>query len=303
METIEHVETREHFSERRGHFFYYLNWSAIIGGAIAAMGIHILVSALGVGAGLGMFSPTSADNPATTFSIGSAITWTICALIALAVGGFLAGRFSHSLHAGFVHGVLVWCLTLIITAGLVSVGAGMVMGGAIKVFTDGPRGAPAPAALAEESAKRSADQLTAFTDEAVAAPARSDSPGAAIKARREIHFAVLKLFSPANDVNSPENRAFAVAAVTDNTATTPENAEKMVNGWITSNKNLKGELEHTKAVAAEKSRQVADEFASNLSQAAIWSFFALLIGLVVSAFAGHYGAQRGLFHISKGAAL
>jgi hypothetical protein len=50
-----------------------LNWSAIIGGTVLAMGVHILLSALGVGASLGTFSPTSDTNPVVNFSIGSAI--------------------------------------------------------------------------------------------------------------------------------------------------------------------------------------------------------------------------------------
>src|ERR1700733_3853692 len=89
-----------------------LCWKAIFGGSVAAVGIHILLTALGVGAGLATFSPISDANPVSHFSVGAAIVWSLCALVSLWFGGLVAGRFSHSLHSGFVHGVLVWCLTL-----------------------------------------------------------------------------------------------------------------------------------------------------------------------------------------------
>src|SRR5476649_710141 len=81
-----------------GRFFPSLCWKAIIGGTVAAIGIHLLLTALGVGAGLATFTPMTDTNPAANFSVGAAIVWSLCALIALAFGGFIAGRFSHSLH-------------------------------------------------------------------------------------------------------------------------------------------------------------------------------------------------------------
>ena len=82
-------------------------WGAILGGTVAAIGIHILLTALGVGAGLAAFSPITDTNPVANFSTGAAVVWSLCALVALAFGGLVAGRFSHSHHSGFVHGVAV----------------------------------------------------------------------------------------------------------------------------------------------------------------------------------------------------
>lgn len=276
-----------------------LNWSAIIGGTIAAMGIHVLLSALGVGAGLGTFSPTSDTNPATNFSIGSAIVWTICALASLWVGGFLAGRFSHSLHSGFIHGVLVWSLSLIITLILVTVGGGMVMGGAIKALGEGAKvAAPVSPDIASDGVKRTGDQLLSFTDEAMQNIPANTSPRVVIHARREISFAVAKLFSPFNDVNSQENRAYAIRTLVDNAQMAEPDATKTVDGWITSHKNLRAELDNSMAVAGQKARHIADQVSGNLALAAIWAFFGLLTGLVLTAMAGSMGAKRALFHES-----
>ena len=278
-----------------------LCWGAIIGGTVAAIGIHILLTALGVGAGLAAFTPMTDANPVANFSIGAAIVWTVCALVSLWFGGFVAGRFSHSLHSGFVHGILVWSLTLIITLLLLSMGTGMVLGGALKVLGEGLGiGGKAVAAgsgeVVKEGAKRSNVQLGSFIDEAVQSGPANAAPKNATRAKREIGFAVGRLFAPGNDINSADNRTAAIKSLTQYSEMSEADATKTVDDWITSHKNLKAELDRMKAVADQKAREAADRAAGHLSCAAIWSFFALLAGLLVSAMGGSCGASRAVLH-------
>jgi hypothetical protein len=76
---------------RDRHYFPSLCWGAIFGGTVAAIGIHILLSMLGVGAGLAMFTPATTDHPAA-FSEETAAIWSGCALVALFFGAVIAGR-------------------------------------------------------------------------------------------------------------------------------------------------------------------------------------------------------------------
>lgn len=276
-----------------------LCWGAIVGGTIAAIGIHILLTALGVGAGLATFTPMTDANPVTHFSVGAAIVWAICALVALWFGGLVAGRFSHSLHSGFVHGILVWSLTLIITLLLLTMGTGMVLGGAMRVMGEGlgigvKVAASGMGELAKAGIKRSGDQLGSFIDEAVQSVPTNAAPKASTRARREIGFAVTKLFTPGNDLASPDNRAAAIKSLTDYTEMTDADATKTIDGWLASYKKLKTELDTLKAAGERKALETADQAASNLSFAAIWSFFALLIGLLVTSLGGSCGARCAL---------
>jgi hypothetical protein len=282
-------------------FFPSLCWKAIIGGTVAAIGIHLLLTALGVGAGLATFTPMTDTNPGANFSVGAAIVWSLCALIALAFGGFIAGRFSHSLHSGFAHGIIVWSLTLIISLLLLTAGTGMVMGGALKVLGEGLGiGGKAIAAgagdLAKEGVKRSSDQLGSFIDEAVQSIPTNSAPKASIRAKREIGFAVTKLFAPGNDISSQDNRTAAIKSLVDYAQMSEADATKTVDDWMASYKNLKVELDNLKTMAEQKAREAADKAASNLSCAAMWSFFALLIGLLVTALAGRCGARCAVRH-------
>ena len=75
---------------------------------------------------------------------------------------------------------------------------------------------------------------------------------------------------------------------------TEADAAKTVDDWTASYKNLKAELDSLKAMAEQKAREAADRAAHNLSCAAIWSFFALLIGLLAASLGGSCGARCAL---------
>jgi len=281
--------------------YHSICWGAILAGTVAAIGIHLLLTALGVGAGLAAFSPLTDSDPIENFSIGAAIVWSVCALVALAFGGFIAGRFSGCPHRGFSHGIIVWSLTLIITLLLVSMGTGMVLGGALKVLGQslgiGAQAAAAGATdVAKEGVKRGGDQLASFIDEAAQSVPTNAAPKAATRARREVGFAVTKLFAPGNDVPSPENRRATIKALVEVAQVSEVDATRMVDDWTTSYRNLVADLETIKTAADKKARELADRAARNLSSAATWSFFALLLGLVATAFGGRYGAECALRH-------
>jgi hypothetical protein len=71
-------------------------------------------------------------------------------------------------------------------------------------------------------------------------------------------------------------------------------AMKTVDEWIDSYKNLQTELNNIKMMAEQKAKKAADQAAHNLSIAATWSFFGLLLGLIVSAGGGVLGADHAL---------
>ena len=282
--------------------FPTLCWGAIIGGTVAAIGIQILLSILGVGAGLAMFAPMTDVHPAAAFSEEAAAIWTGCALVALFFGAVIAGRFSQSLHGGFVHGIMVWCLTLMITLFLVSMGTSMVMGGALKVLgaSVGVGGKAVSSGLGDvvkDVATRSSDQVQSFIQEAVQSISTNAAPKATTRASREIGFAVAKLFAPGTDVNSQANRAVVIKALMDYTQVSEAEARKTVDEWTTSYNNLKSELDNLKATAEQKAREAADQAANDLSRAAIWSFSGLLIGLLVSAGGGVLGGDHAIRRI------
>jgi len=275
--------------------FPSLCWGAILGGTVAAIGIHILLSMLGVGAGMASFSST-ADIHAAVFSEETAAIWSACALVALFFGSVIAGRFSQSIHGGFVHGILVWSLSLIIALLLLSNGTGMVFGGGLKALgksleTGGNLAASAMSGVSQDGIKRSGNELSSFIDEAMQSVPTNSPLRTSIRAKREIGLAVAKLFAPENDINSKDNRAVVVGALVNYAQMSQADAQSTVTEWIASYESLQSELDHAKNVAEQKAKDIAGRAAHDLTVVGSWTFFGLLLGLIVSAGGGVLGAD------------
>lgn len=152
-----------------------------------------------------------------------------------------------------------------------------------------------PGQLIKDATDRSSTQTGSFIDEAVQAV----PPGSAqvsTRAKREIGFAVTRLFAPGNDINSVENRRAAVQSLTNYAGMSDADATRTVDEWTNSYRELQKELGVIRARADEKARIVADEAASHLSAAALWSFVGLLLGLLVTALGGSVGARSAVRH-------
>jgi hypothetical protein len=167
--------------------------------------------------------------------------------------------------------------------GLKALGVGLNAGG--KVVASGIDDAT------QVGIKRNGDELNSFIEEATQSIPTNSLPKASIRARREVGFTVAKLFAPENDINSQDNRAAAVKSLVDYTQMSQADAEATVDGWVASYKNLQSELANAKAVAEQKAKEAADKTAHELSIAGTWTFFGLLLGLIVSAGGGVLGAD------------
>ena len=310
----ETTQSDPNFINRDVRFHHSLCWKAILAGVVTAMGIHLLMLTLGAGIGLAAFTPLTDANPGENFTVGTAIAWSLCALFALYVGGWVAGCFSAGPKTASLHGIVVWSITMVVTFMVASAGGGMALGGALKTVgagmglagkgvadvAGGAAHGMADSNPVKDGVNKAKDQITSFVDEATNAAPTNTTPAMAVRGKREIGFAVSKLFAPGNDINSPENQAAVTQALTNYAGMNDADAKKMVDDWTTSYKNLKAEFDQAKATADQKARQAADEAAHHLAKAATISFFAFLVGLIVTVLGGISGAKKTYRHTTLG---
>jgi hypothetical protein len=111
-----------------------LSWSAIFGGVVSALGIWALLYALGLALGLSAINP---DNPESARPSGIfAGLWSLLVpLIALFIGGAIAGRGAGLIHrgGGAIHGLVMWGLTTVGGAFLVGNLLGSAVGGVAQL--------------------------------------------------------------------------------------------------------------------------------------------------------------------------
>ncbi|WP_041792375.1 hypothetical protein [Stigmatella aurantiaca] len=100
---------------------FKLSWGAILGGTFVALGVWILLYALGLALGLSSVDPADPGS-ARSAGIGTGIWSLIAPLIALFAGGMVAARTAGIVDktGGALHGAVLWGLTTL--AGIIMMG-------------------------------------------------------------------------------------------------------------------------------------------------------------------------------------
>lgn len=110
-------------------------WGAVFAGATVALMTTLLLNLLFAGIGLASFNPASTNNPLEGFGTGSIVALVLTNIIALFLGGFIAGRLGGSPRRGdaVIHGILTWSILTLGTVLLLSTALGRIVGGVAGV--------------------------------------------------------------------------------------------------------------------------------------------------------------------------
>ena len=114
-----------------------ISWGAVIAGVTLALVVQVLLAMLGAGLGLSTVDPAGGGSPdAQTFGTAAGIWWGVSMLIALYIGGWVAGHMAGfpEKSDGRLHGLLVWGLTILLMLYLLSSAVGGVIGGAFNII-------------------------------------------------------------------------------------------------------------------------------------------------------------------------
>lgn len=107
-----------------------ISWSSILAGVLSAFGLFVLLSAVGVAAGL------EADEPRLGREVGLIITG-LFGVVAFLAGGFIATWTAEveETESAILHGFLVWALFVVVLLAMVAAGLGNAVGAAGNVFS------------------------------------------------------------------------------------------------------------------------------------------------------------------------
>jgi hypothetical protein len=145
-----------------------VEWAAISAGALAAVGVSIILVTFGPGVGLATVSPWSfSATPPTTFGIAAGVWLIVTQWLASGLGGYLAGRLRKKwvgirtdevFFRDTAHGFLAWALATLIVVGLLSLGSAM----AASAATAASQSAPVSAEVTEQT-RRTAIAFSFYT--------------------------------------------------------------------------------------------------------------------------------------------
>ena len=111
-----------------------VSWGGIFGGVLVAVGLLLLLAALGVAVGISAVQPTQTEL--AKVGTGAGIWAGVSLLIALFVGGYVSTRIgaTHDPSTGFFAGFLVWVVSLLLVAYLAASGVSSLAGGAFSLM-------------------------------------------------------------------------------------------------------------------------------------------------------------------------
>jgi len=110
-----------------------VSWGGIFGGVLVAIGLLLLLAALGVAVGISAAQP--GETEISTLGTGAGIWAGLSLLLALFVGGMVATRIGAISDGatGFFEGALVWVVSILLMVYFASSGVSMLAGGAFQM--------------------------------------------------------------------------------------------------------------------------------------------------------------------------
>ena len=111
-----------------------VSWGGVWGGVLVAVGLLLLLAALGVAVGITATDPAQTDP--SKLGTGAGIWAGVSLLVALFVGGMVSTRIGAIFDGttGFFEGALVWVVSVLLMGYLAASGVGTLAGGAFSMI-------------------------------------------------------------------------------------------------------------------------------------------------------------------------
>lgn len=260
----------------RRSYFSWISWGAIFAGLVVGLATHMLLTLLGIAAGLTAVEPQAAE-PVGSVPLGTGIWAGISMLISAFVGGYVAARMSglSRLADGIFHGFVAWGVTTLLFAYLATTAMGNLLGGAFGVLGQGVKGVGQVAAsAASASAQNGASQSGGLTAQLEALIKGDDASGGTITP---------EALNQVQDRLKAGDREGAVTTMVNQMGFTPERANQVADQGLA----LYGHNEQV----SQQAKQAADKAVDTLAAASWWLFFGILLSMALGIWGGAVGVR------------
>lgn len=256
-----------------------ISWPAILGGAVGAAAIGVVLVTIGSGFGLASVSmrPNIGATPAT-FLISAGIWLIVVQWIAAGLGGYLTGRLrtkwvnTHTHEVFFrdtAHGFLTWATASVIGAAII----GMAASSAVETGTRAAATVAAGAAAATPAMQARAYDVDGLL--------RGEKPEFAVSSR-DMHAEASRILAQAmvHGELPAGDRTYLAEMIATRTGAAPADAQKRVDDVITREK-----------AAVASAKIAADAARKYTATAAIFTGLSMLIGAFIACIAAAYGGS------------
>lgn len=255
----------------------YVDWAAILAGAIVAYALLIVLTTFGAGAGLSMVSPEAGEGVSLRWVVLSGGLWLIwTSVTSFAAGGYLAGRMRRRVGDANEdevetrdggHGVVVWALGTVLAVVMATSGAVNFLGASVSGLG---AGASTLATAMEAPLDNVARNAMRTTDGSIAADSET---------RDEVAAVLMRSLNTGEVVEG--DRDYLAAIVADRTTLPQEEARQRID---------------TAIAEADEAWATAVDAAEQARIASVIATFVLAATLLVSGGAAYFAAAAGGKH-------
>lgn len=305
------------------HFLRRASWGAILAGTAVAVVVQIMFTLLAIAFGMSMIDPRTESNPMSGVGMMMGVWTTLGALVALFVGGWIAGRLAGTAEKSdtTLHGVVTWAVVTIIVLWTMTSAIGGILNSATSALGSALRAAgqgisavvPDNADLPNVSGQEVRTTVQTFLQQMGISPqtvnqyltsSRQQLGAAATAAATnpqqaydEIMTKLTNIAERGGDIAQTVSTQDAANVITKNTGMAPEKANELAQEW--SQRIKQTNFKKQTGLAIDKMEtglaKAGDAVAGRISSAAAWTFVSILLGLIAAAVGGALAApKRGI---------
>lgn len=306
----------------------YVDWAAIVAGAVVASAIGVVFAGFGAALGLSALSPQEGEGSGTLSLILTGLWALVTILVSYGTGGYIAGRMRRRVDSATpdevsardaIHGMVVWGLGVLIGAwiagsvigtatnavgnvvggaasavGSVVQGAGQAVGGAasagVDAATDGTEGEGGLDLSGFDPIEAINNRLLRGTGEQIDPDAASDIAPVA----RDVIFQVAR-----TGELTEEDRQLLVEEIAANSTLSEQEINARIDQAVEQVTQIRDEAQQRLQQAEQAARDAADA----ARRAAVLTGFLVAAGFAIALAAAMYGAGLGGRHRDEGRLL
>lgn len=271
-----------------------VSWAAIFGGALIMLITLMLLSLLGIGIGIASINPMEESNPFQGLGTGALIWWVISNLVAVFAGAFTAAKLTNAsyTHSGMLHGLLTWSLYALISFVLMASSIGGIIsgvGGAVsKSLSAVGLGISEMPALAEQV---DTDRINRLIQNVLSKDEELGGVNEGQQFDIDIMAVAEEVLLQDGKFNTNIERDEVEQSIARNSTLSQQDAERAADVLLQEYERMEQRFQRLEQKAEEAGQQIAE----SASRAAIWSFVALLLGVITAGLAGHLGKPKVMY--------
>ena len=313
-------------SSSGGNNLHYVDWHAIVAGAVVASAIGVVFAGFGAALGLTALSPQPGEGSGRLSLILTGLWALITILVSYGAGGYIAGRMRRRVDNATpdevaardsIHGMVVWGLGVLIGAwiagnvigsavnavGNVAGGAAQAVGSVVQGAGNavgGAASAAATAATGSEDGEGGLDlsgfnPIEAINTRLLRGTGEQIDPNAEVSPiARDVIFEVAR-----TGELTDENREILAEEVARNSTLSEQEVQGRIDQAVTQVTQLRDEAQQRVDQAAQAARDAADA----ARRAAVLTGFLVAAGFAIALGAAMYGAGLGGRHRDEGRML